>query len=166
MLTPVVLPSSVDLGVFKNDEFKWLSPVMFSSCATWGKVRALSADPNPNIIFEAVKYNPNGTQPHIVKAKKANYTERLLDGLRVYHNPLAAHPLDRAVFRHSEFFRAIIPRTETIGFANSGTAFFFSGGSTPVFAAHWIASPLHATRADRRKPSNCRRRSPRSQYED
>jgi hypothetical protein len=98
--------SSVDLGVFKNDKFKWLSAVMFSSCATWGKVRALSADPNPNIIFEAVKYNPNGTQPHIVKAKKANYTERLLDGLRVYHNPLAAHPLDRAVFRHRDVFQS------------------------------------------------------------
>jgi hypothetical protein len=46
--------SSVGLGVFKDEEFKWLSAVMFSSCATWGKVRALSADPNPNVMFEAV----------------------------------------------------------------------------------------------------------------
>jgi hypothetical protein len=53
--------SSVCLGVFKDEEFKWLSAVMFSSCATWGKVRALSADPNPNVMFEAVTYNPNGT---------------------------------------------------------------------------------------------------------
>jgi hypothetical protein len=50
-------------------------------------------------------------------------------------------------FAIETFFRAIIPRTETIGFTNSGMAFFFSGGSTPVFAAHWIASPLQATRA-------------------
>lgn len=98
--------SLVDLGVFKNDEFKWLSAVMFSSCATWGKVRALSADPNPNITFEALKYNPTGTQPHIVKAQKANYTERLLDGLRVYHNPLAVHPLDHAVFRNRDVFQS------------------------------------------------------------
>jgi hypothetical protein len=79
---------------------------MFSSCATWGKVRALSADPNPNIMFEAVKYNPNGTQPHFVRAKKANYTERLLDGLRVYHNPLATHPLDRGLFHNRDVFQS------------------------------------------------------------
>jgi hypothetical protein len=97
---------SVDLGVFKNEDFKWLSAVMFSSCATWGKVRALSADPNPNIMFEAVKYNPNGTQPHFVRAKKANYTERLLDGLRVYHNPLATHPLDRGLFHNRDVFQS------------------------------------------------------------
>jgi hypothetical protein len=98
--------SSVNIGVFKEDEFRWLSAVMFSSCANWGKVRALSADPNPNIIFEAVKYNPNGPKPHFVKAKKANYTERLLDGLRVYHNPLATHPLDPSVFRHRDVFQS------------------------------------------------------------
>ena len=98
--------SSVNLGVFKDEGFSWLSAVMFSSCATWGKVRALSADPNPNIMFEAVKYNPNGTKPHLVKAKKANYTERLLDGLRVCHNPLAAHPLDRGVFRNRDVFQS------------------------------------------------------------
>jgi hypothetical protein len=98
--------SPVGLGVFKDEEFKWLSAVMFSSCATWGKVRALSADPNPNVVFEAVTYNPNGTKPQVVRAKKANYTERLLDGLRVYHNPLATHPLDRGVFRHRDVFQA------------------------------------------------------------
>jgi hypothetical protein len=98
--------SSIDIGVFKNEEFKWLSAVMFSSCATWGKVRALSADPNPNIMFEAVKYNPNGAKPHFVRAKKANYTERLLDGLRVYHNPLATHPLDPGVFRNRDVFQS------------------------------------------------------------
>lgn len=98
--------SSVELAVFKNEDFKWLSAVIFSSCATWGKVRALSADPNPNIMFEALTYNPNGTQPHLIKAKKAHYTERLLDGLRVYHNPLASHPLDPAVFRNRDVFQS------------------------------------------------------------
>jgi hypothetical protein len=98
--------SPVGLGVFNDEDFKWLSAVMFSSCATWGKVRALSADPNPNVMFEAVTYNPNGVKPHIVRAKKANYTERLLDGLRVYHNPLATHPLHRAVFRHRDVFQS------------------------------------------------------------
>jgi hypothetical protein len=98
--------SPVELGVFKKEDFRWLSAVVFSSCATWGKVRALSADPNPNIIFEAVTYNTNGPEPKVVKAKKANYTERLLDGLRVYHNPSATHPLDIGVFRHRDVFQS------------------------------------------------------------
>ena len=46
--------TAIDIGLFKSEEFKWLSAVMFSSCASWGKVRALSADPNPNIIFAAM----------------------------------------------------------------------------------------------------------------
>jgi hypothetical protein len=98
--------SSVNLGVFKDDTFKWLSAVMFSSCATWGKVRALSADPNPEIEFEALRYNPNGTMPHRERATKASYTERLLDGLRVYHNPLAKHPIDPSLFRHRDVFQS------------------------------------------------------------
>jgi hypothetical protein len=97
--------SPVKLGVFKGEEFGWLSAVIFSSCATWGKVRALSADPNPNVTFEALRYNPNGTQPHYTKAKKANYEERLLEGIRVYHNPLARYPLDPAIFRHRDVFQ-------------------------------------------------------------
>jgi hypothetical protein len=98
--------TSIDIGVFKSEDFKWLSAVMFSSCASWGKVRALSADPNPNVIFETVKYNPSGTNPCVERAKKANYTERLLDGLRIYHNPLASHPLDRSVFRNRDVFQS------------------------------------------------------------
>jgi hypothetical protein len=98
--------SPVELGVFMGEQFKWLSAVMFSSCATWGKVRALSADPNPRILFEALTYNSKGTQPHLIRARKSNYSERLLDGLRIYHNPQAESPLDPAVFRHRDVFQA------------------------------------------------------------
>ncbi len=104
--------STVELGVFLDEQFKWLSAVVFSSCARWGKVRALSADPNPNILFEAVTYNPGGTQPHVVKARKSKYTERLLDGLRVYHNPQAIHPLDPAIFRHRDVFQTYYSEAE------------------------------------------------------
>ena len=55
---------------------------MFSSCATWGKVRALSEDPNPSVFFEALRLNENGINPHLVKTRKSSYTESLLDGLR------------------------------------------------------------------------------------
>jgi hypothetical protein len=95
----------VSLGVFAKEEFKWLSAVIFSSCATWGKVRALSSDPNPNILFSAVRYNANGVHPHRLNAKKSQYAESILDGLRIYHNPQAAHRLDPCVFRHRDVFQ-------------------------------------------------------------
>jgi hypothetical protein len=79
--------SEVRLAVFGREEFAWLSAVLFSSCASWGKVRALSTDPNPNIFFEAVRLNASGVIPHVVRASKSAYSESLLDGLRVYHNP-------------------------------------------------------------------------------
>ena len=98
--------SQIPIGIFAGDEFSWLSAVMFSSCGTWGKVRALSADPNPNVFFEALRLNENGINPHLVKARKSSYTESLLDGLRVYHNPWATHPLDVSIFRHKDVFQA------------------------------------------------------------
>lgn len=39
-------------------------------------------------------------------SRSANTTEHLLDGLRVYHNPFAEHPLDPAVFGHPAVFQA------------------------------------------------------------
>jgi hypothetical protein len=34
----------------------------------------------------------------VIKAFKKDYHETLLDGLRIYHNPFAIHPLDGSVF--------------------------------------------------------------------
>lgn len=98
--------SEVPLAVFGRAEFCWLSAVIFSSCASWGKVRALSSDPNPNIFFEALRLNANGVMPHVVRARKSAYSESLLDGLRVYHNPAATQKLDVSAFRHPDVFQS------------------------------------------------------------
>jgi hypothetical protein len=92
--------TDIELGVFQNGAMPEVSAVIFSTCATWGKVRALSTDPNPNIFFTALLLNPTGPRPHCIRAKKSEYKETLLDGLRVYHNPDASHPLDPAIFRN------------------------------------------------------------------
>jgi hypothetical protein len=102
--------SQISIGIFTGLEFAWLSAVMFSSCATWGKIRALSADPNPNVFFEALRSNENGINPHLIEARKSAYTESLLDGLRVYHNPWATHPVDVTIFRHRDVFQAYYDR--------------------------------------------------------
>jgi hypothetical protein len=39
--------SPVELGLFSSPAYCDISAVIFSSCATFGKVRALSSDPNP-----------------------------------------------------------------------------------------------------------------------
>lgn len=37
---------------------------------------------------------------------KCDYHESLLDGLRIYHNPHACHPLSPSVFRFQEVYQA------------------------------------------------------------
>ena len=98
--------SEVPLAIFGSEEFAWLSGVIFSSSASRGKVRALSADPNPNIFFEAVRLNTSGVMPHVIRARKSEYTESLLDGLRVYYNPLATHKVGIGTFRHPDVFQS------------------------------------------------------------
>jgi hypothetical protein len=97
--------SPIQLGLFTTSAYKEVSAVIFSNCANMGKVRALSSDPNPGIIFNALRFNPASGQPHLIKKTKPNYEENLLDGIRIYHNPYATHPLDPALFRHRSVFQ-------------------------------------------------------------
>jgi hypothetical protein len=98
--------STVDLGLFTTPAYKEISAVMFNGCATMGKVRALSADPNPDIFFSALRLNTKSSSPHVIQCRKQSYEENLLDGLRVYHNPYALHPVDPAVFRNPSVFQS------------------------------------------------------------
>lgn len=103
--------AEIQLGVFQNGSMPEISAVIFSTCATWGKVRALSEDPNPNISFTALRLNLNGTTPHCIKAKKREYQESLLDGLRVYHNPYANNPLDPTIFHRPDVMQSYYSQT-------------------------------------------------------
>lgn len=118
--------SPIELGLFSSPAFKEISAVIFSSCATLGKVRALSSDPNPNIVFTALRYNPGGIQSHIVKEPKHRYTESLVDGLRVYHNPFASYPLDPALLRHPSVFQSYRKNSDWVYEARAGLLMFRS----------------------------------------
>lgn len=98
--------ADIELGVFQNGSMPEISAVLFSTTATWGKVRALSADPNPDISIVALRLNTNSPIPHEIYAKKSEYTESLLDGLRVYHNPDARWPLSPAIFHNSDVMQS------------------------------------------------------------
>ncbi|MEE4127569.1 MULTISPECIES: hypothetical protein [Pseudomonas syringae group] len=98
--------SPIELGLFTTPAYREISAVIFSNCANMGKVRALSSDPSPGIVFTALRLNPASDQPHIIRAPKRRYEENLLDGLRIYHNPYATHPLAPALFRHPSVFQS------------------------------------------------------------
>ena len=91
--------ADISLGVFRGNRMSEVSAVVFSSVATWGKVRALSRDPNPTVIFETLRSNTYGPLPHHELIERADYTEGLLDGLCVFHNPDARRPLNWKAFR-------------------------------------------------------------------
>jgi hypothetical protein len=97
--------SPINLGLFTTPAYREISAVIFSSCANMGKVRALSSDPNPAVVFTALRLNPSSDRPHVIQAIKQEYQENLLDGLRIYHNPFAQQPLNPALFRHPSVFQ-------------------------------------------------------------
>lgn len=107
-LVTVTKDNSADIphGLFLGDAMPEVSAVVFSSLATWGKVRALAADPNPNIRFSVLAQSMSGPIPHRIRALKRDYGEKLLDGLRVYHNRGARRPLDPAIFRSEEVMQS------------------------------------------------------------
>jgi hypothetical protein len=107
--------SSVELplGVFNDPSHAHISAVLFNSSATWGKVRVVGDDPYPFIYFYAARSDPSTGDFFAFRGKKADYYETLFDGLRVYHNPHAAHPLDWRVFQEPGAFQAECINPET-----------------------------------------------------
>ena len=110
--------SEIPLGYFVKEEMKEISAVIFSNTATFGKVRALSDDPD-DIFFESIRYNDSGLKSiHSILPKK-EYSETILDGLHIFHNPFATYPisyeyLDRREITHHDFdFQKGVPLVKT-----------------------------------------------------
>ena len=92
----------IELGFFRDDRMKEVSAVVFSCCATFGKVRALAKETDHPIIFMAKRYNHHGLEPFLICQEKAEYKETLLDGLILLINPFAERPFPLDAFRHRE----------------------------------------------------------------
>jgi hypothetical protein len=101
------------LGIFNDTSHAHISAMVFNSTATWGKVRALCDDPYPFIFFSAARSDPNNGDFFVFRGMKTNYHETLFDGLRVYHNPHAIHPLDWRVFQEPGAFQAVCVNPDT-----------------------------------------------------
>jgi hypothetical protein len=88
--------STIELGWFKDDRYAHISAVMYSALGTFGKARALSKDDGQH-VFHAIRIR-NNQQPIRIVANKADYSETLTDGLRLFVNPHATVPLNLEPF--------------------------------------------------------------------
>jgi hypothetical protein len=61
---------------------------------------------DPDVIITAIYENRVEGGQTVFKGPNQYYRENILDGLRVYHNPFAAHPLDLSLFDRPEVFQA------------------------------------------------------------
>lgn len=84
--------SPVAVGLFRSDAFAHISAVLYSTTATFGKARAFGNDQG-RFVFTAVRIR-NNFEPIRIVAEKKDYKESLIDGLRLFTNPFATHPID------------------------------------------------------------------------
>jgi hypothetical protein len=92
--------ATVPLGLFTRPDMKEISAVVFSSTATWSKVRALAGAGSGDgiVIFHTVRFAEDDLVPRRKSILRPQYTESLLDGLHLCVNPFAERPLDPAIF--------------------------------------------------------------------
>lgn len=100
--------ATIDVGYFCTPEYADVSAVIFSSLATWGKVRAVADNPKAHTVYRTLHPNPGSLHPAMRTATKANYHEYLLDGLCVMHNPFAEHKLDPSALGHERLAQGFV----------------------------------------------------------
>lgn len=93
--------STVPFGLFLDDNASEVSAVVYSCLATWGKLRALADNPSADSIYQTLHPATTGIIPERRVAHKRNYHEHLFDGLYVFHNPFAKHPLSLDALGHA-----------------------------------------------------------------
>ncbi len=108
--------ASVDMGLFCTNEFSDVSAVIYSSLATWGKVRALADSPSAQTIYTTFTPKENSLHPEVHQALKNNYVEHLADGLYILHNPFAKHPLPKDTLSHPRVAQSYVEPDGYINF--------------------------------------------------
>jgi hypothetical protein len=91
--------AEIELGIFNNPSMQEISAVVFSCVATWGKLSAMSVNPNTNTVIRSTWATPPfGATEKRVFARE-DHCENVRDGLQVFHNPFAKYPLPPNFFR-------------------------------------------------------------------
>jgi len=89
--------AQVPFGLFSEPTTPEISAVLFSTTATFSKVRALTKT-GDKAFFMALRYNDHGTEATRIAAWRPEYQETLADGLHLYLNPFAHYQLDPKAF--------------------------------------------------------------------
>lgn len=100
--------AKVPVGYFADDSYNDVSAVIYSSLATWGKVRALADSPDANSVYITLHPNPKDIRAIVRQTPKAEYKEHLLDGLYIFHNPFATRPLDPKTLAHPRLAQVFV----------------------------------------------------------
>ncbi|KQY88267.1 hypothetical protein [Pelomonas sp. Root1444] len=91
---------NIDMALFCDDAYRDVSAVVYSSLATWGKVRAVAENPNAKTFYTTFHPQKGTIHPQVLRRLKRDYSEHLLDGMVVLHNPYADRPLPDKAFDH------------------------------------------------------------------
>jgi hypothetical protein len=100
--------ANIELGYFCTPEYSDVSAVIFSSLATWGKVRAVAENPSALTVYTTYHPNPGSLLPKVKQTRKSEYNEHLLDGLCILHNPFADKPLDPRSLHHERLAQCFV----------------------------------------------------------
>lgn len=106
---------NIDMGLFCTPAYSDVSAVIYSSLATWGKVRALADNPSAFTIYTSFTPKENSLYPEVHQATKSDYVEHLADGLYILHNPFAKYPLPKDILSHPRIAQGYV---EPDGYVN------------------------------------------------
>lgn len=127
--------SPIELGLFCNDKFKHISAVMFSCVVTHGKLCALAISQQKTLLWpqQIFTIRHDFDFPHFkLQLLSSQSQETLTEGLWVFHNPYAEHPIPNDVFRQTDAIQVYL---EPNGLR-------FEGNSLPIIARCNSAIPL------------------------
>jgi hypothetical protein len=91
--------AEIPLGFFNDGQLSEISAVVFSCTGTWGKLSAMSSNPATTTQVHSIWATAPRGAPEKRKCSPSEHEESILDGLQIYHNPYADHPLAPEVFR-------------------------------------------------------------------
>lgn len=100
--------TEIPVGLFCDDTYSEVSAVIYSSLATWGKIRAMADSPDAATIYKTFHPSDMGLAPEIRTRLKKDYQEHLLDGIYVLHNPFAKNPLPLGAISHERIIEVKI----------------------------------------------------------
>lgn len=118
--------SEIPIGIFKDDNYKHISAIIFSCTTTLGKLTSLDiSNGNQNQINSVLNIRNDFEKPfYKIQVVSKENPEFLDDGLVIFHNPKANNPLDEKLFSKSNAIQ-VLPNEK-------GTR--IEGENTPIYS--------------------------------